>query len=315
MEQRGFCVLNQISSADLRALKVFKCVAECGSYSAAQDILNINESTISSQITGFERRIGFSLCTRGRAGFSLTERGKTVLEEYSRLNVSLDNFRRAINLIRDATVGSLRVGIMDHTMTESGFSTVELISRFIDQAPRVELDIVQDIQSKLHRNIVDDQLDMALGAFDNRSELIRTTRLYCEKQYLYCGKDHALFDVPDQEISFSKLESVNWVERGYQLEPFLQLPLKGLNSTATAANIESVAVVILAGKHLGYLPAHFAQKYEEQKVLRKILPNELSVNVDISVISLAGKRETLAMKAFREICINLVKSREVERTN
>ncbi len=194
-------MLNQISSADFRALKVFKCIAECGSFSSAQDILNINESTISSQISGFENRLGFKLCTRGRAGFQLTERGKVVLSEFSKIDVSIDNFRQKLNSLKDITVGSLRVGILDHTMTEEHFSTVKLISEFVEQAPNVELHLVQDIQSRLLRSIIDEQLDVAIGAFNTNNELIKAKKLYAERQYLYCGKNHPLYKKSSRQIS------------------------------------------------------------------------------------------------------------------
>ena len=295
-------MLNQLSSADIRALNVFKCIAECGSFSSAQNLLNINESTISSQISGFENRIGYKLCTRGRAGFKLTERGRVVIDEYLKLDLSVDNFRQKLNALKDTTVGSLRVGILDHTMTEKGFSTVMLISRFIEQAPNVELHLVQDIQSKLLRAVIDEQLDVAIGAFDTRNELIKSKKLYTEHQYLYCGKNHPLFDKTAKRISLKDIEQCDWIARGYQLEPFIHIPVKGHKYSATAANIESVLVLILAGKHIGYMPAHFADKFEKEGKLRRLLPRKFSVKVDVSLISRSGKRQTLAMKLFSELC-------------
>ena len=298
-------MLNQISSADFRALNVFQCVAECGSFSNAQNVLNVNESTISSQISGFEKRIGFRLCTRGRAGFMLTERGKVLLQAYSNLNVDIDHFRQTINTLSDETVGSLRLGFLDHTITETGFSTIKLINRFINQAPKAELRLIQDIQSVLYQNIVEERLDLALGVFDGHSEMVKSTRLYTEEQFLYCGNDHPMFNKTDRQINLKEIEQSDWVKRGYQLEPFQKIPVQDYNSSATAANIESVAVIILAGKHIGFLPSHYAQRFENEGKLRKIKPNKFNVKLNFSLISKVGKRETLAIKLFREICMQM----------
>ncbi|MGY0400129.1 MAG: substrate-binding domain-containing protein [Ostreibacterium sp.] len=225
-----------------------------------------------------------------------------LLEEYNKIMTRIDDFRQTINTLADATVGSLRVGILDHTITEKGFSTVELISEFTRQVPNIELHLVQDIQSRLHRMIIDEQLDVAIGAFDTRNELISATKLYSEKQYLYCGRGHSLFNKTDAQIQTSDIESSNWISRGYQLDSFSQLPFRVNQYTATAANIESVLVLILTGKYLGYIPVHFAIKFEKQNKIRRLQPKKLSVTVDVSLIVKSRKRQTLAMKTFTEIC-------------
>ncbi|WP_243747190.1 LysR family transcriptional regulator [Yersinia pestis] len=60
---------------DLRLLRVFKAVVDCGGMSAAELELNISLSTISKHIKDLEQRLGLTLCQRGREGFAVTERG------------------------------------------------------------------------------------------------------------------------------------------------------------------------------------------------------------------------------------------------
>ena len=58
----------QLSDMDLRLLRVFKSVVECGGMAAAELELNIGISTVSRHIKDLETRLGLSLCRRGRAG-------------------------------------------------------------------------------------------------------------------------------------------------------------------------------------------------------------------------------------------------------
>jgi len=58
---------------DLRLLRVFKAVADAGGLSNAQAVLNLNPSTISTQLSTLEAQLGYTLCQRGRSGFKLTE--------------------------------------------------------------------------------------------------------------------------------------------------------------------------------------------------------------------------------------------------
>jgi DNA-binding transcriptional LysR family regulator len=71
---------SQVSDADLRILRIFRTVVECGGFSAAEVELNISRAAISIAISDLETRLGFRLCQRGRSGFSLTNEGSQVYD-------------------------------------------------------------------------------------------------------------------------------------------------------------------------------------------------------------------------------------------
>ena len=73
-------LLGQLSDMDLRLLKVFKSVADCGGMAAAEMELNIGTSTVSRHIKDLETRLGLRLCRRGRGGFALTTEGQLVYD-------------------------------------------------------------------------------------------------------------------------------------------------------------------------------------------------------------------------------------------
>lgn len=64
--------LGQMSDYDIRLVRIFKTVVECGGFTAAETTLGISRSAISQHMSDLESRLGFSLCQRGRGGFSLT---------------------------------------------------------------------------------------------------------------------------------------------------------------------------------------------------------------------------------------------------
>src|SRR5205085_11496388 len=55
--QRGFQVV--VSDIDVRLLRVFRAVVEAGSFANAQAILNVGASTISTQMSQLETRLGY----------------------------------------------------------------------------------------------------------------------------------------------------------------------------------------------------------------------------------------------------------------
>ena len=75
MSNRRPDALAQVSDFDIRLLRIFRSVVECGGFSAAETVLGIGRSAISQQMSDLEQRLGLRLCQRGRAGFSLTEVG------------------------------------------------------------------------------------------------------------------------------------------------------------------------------------------------------------------------------------------------
>jgi DNA-binding transcriptional LysR family regulator len=50
--------LAQVTDFDLRLLRVFKTVSECGSFSAAESLLGITRSAISLHMSDLEKRLG-----------------------------------------------------------------------------------------------------------------------------------------------------------------------------------------------------------------------------------------------------------------
>jgi hypothetical protein len=53
--------LAQVSDFDIRLLRIFRAVVECGGFSAAENVLGIGRSAISQQMSDLEQRLGLRL--------------------------------------------------------------------------------------------------------------------------------------------------------------------------------------------------------------------------------------------------------------
>ncbi len=58
-------LVKNLGDIDIRLLRIFKIVAECGGLAASEFELNIGRSTISKHISDLETRLGMKLCNRG----------------------------------------------------------------------------------------------------------------------------------------------------------------------------------------------------------------------------------------------------------
>jgi DNA-binding transcriptional LysR family regulator len=93
-------LLGQVSDLDLRLLRVFRAVVDCGGFAAAELELNIGRSTISRHIKDLEERLGLRLCRRGRGGFALTPEGTQIYQSTLRVLGAISELRSEVHNLR-----------------------------------------------------------------------------------------------------------------------------------------------------------------------------------------------------------------------
>src|SRR5688572_30519123 len=93
-------VLGYLDDIDLRLLRIFATIVECGGVTAAEPALNMANSTLSTHLATLEGRLGVRLCQRGRAGFGLTTAGERVYQAARRMFHSVEEFNDAVHAAR-----------------------------------------------------------------------------------------------------------------------------------------------------------------------------------------------------------------------
>lgn len=257
---------------DLRLLRVFAAVVRHRGFAAAQDELGVTASTISIQIRQLEDRLSVRLCDRGRKGFQLTEQGQVIYDAILKLFLSLENFRGAVGSVRGQLIGELHLGVVDAVATNSSLRFGQTIAKFSDAATEVRINIDINSPQALHQGLLEERYHAILSPLLRHHDSAKYEHSFSETQLLYCGKHHELFSLPDQEITREKVSSKLFTGRSYTLE---SKPPKKIDfqQRATAAHMESIALMILSGKYIGYLPDHYARQWERTDEMRAILPD------------------------------------------
>ena len=134
-------MLGAVSDIDLRLLRVFMAVAQCGGFAAAQPALNVSQANISMQMKQLEERLGIRLCHRGRGGFWLTDEGKEVYDACQTLFRSLDEFRSSIASSAGRPGGRLHIAVIDNSVFNEGFRLSETIGKFKRQVASSEVNL------------------------------------------------------------------------------------------------------------------------------------------------------------------------------
>lgn len=262
-------MLGQLHDLDLHLLRLFVTVAEAGGFSAAQGVLGLSQPTISQRMAQLETRLGYRLCSRGKGGFALTEKGTLLLDATRDLLLDIERFRQQANGVAGRLLGTVRVGMAENQDKAVNLRLAAAIAAFRRRAEAVQLELISAPPAELERLLLEQRLDYAISYFSGNQAAFDYQPLFEERQRLYCGAGHVLFGVTG--VTHERLLEMDQVRHPYR---FLKggEPFQSRRSMAVAEQIESVLTLVLSGRHLGYLPRHYAQTWEAEGLLWALDP-------------------------------------------
>ena len=272
MQIKGRAGLGQVSDMDIRLLRVFKSVVECGGMAAAELELNIGTSTVSRHIKDLETRLGLILCRRGRAGFALTTEGQQIYTETLRLLAGAEAFRSSVDEIHRRMGGQLNIAVFDKTASNPAAHIGSAIALFSELAPEVSLHLFVAPLNTIEKGVIDGQFQVGVIPGHRSSETLVYKELFGETMLLYCGAQNALFRAEPAAMSWDDLRAHNFAGLGYHSPNMEISQQQRLSRKATGYDQESIATLILSGKYLGFLPDHYAQAFVLGGQMRAVKP-------------------------------------------
>lgn len=290
-------MLGQLHDLDLQQLRLFVSVVEAGGFSAAQGLLGLSQPTISQHMARLETRLGYRLCSRGKAGFKLTAKGEQLLLSARTLLSAVEHFRQASNGVAGRLLGEVRLGFSEAL---DGAVTQQLgraIDRFRQRDESVRIELISTMPADMERLLLEQRLDLAIGYFSKGQLAFDYQLLFWEVQQLYCAQGHPLFNA--QGDIGELLEHADHVEHPYR---FLQKrETQGFaDGCARSEQVEGTLAFILSGRHIGYLPHHYAQPWVARGVLRQIEERQSAFEVPFYLAGRRGQAASEAQRAFEE---------------
>lgn len=278
--------LGQLSDIDFRLLRVFKGVVEHGGYSKAEIALNISRSTISIHMSDLETRLGMTLCNRGRgrSSFTLTDQGRAVYDAIINLFGHLNQFRDRVNAIQSQLSGELRVAIPDDILEISQIDLVSAIRHFHDKAPNVRIEMIAHSPNEVDLDILNDHADCGINVAQTRHPALEYLPLFRHSSGLYCGERHPLFESPPEHLSLEQVVEYALVGSANRYDSDTLQRYAMFNIQARANHMSAKCLLILSGAYLGFLPDYFAERWVNNRQLKKIDLAALNYNIDNAVI-------------------------------
>lgn len=251
----------------MKHMQTFCTVVEYGGFVGAQATLGMSQPAISTHIRDFEIRLGFQLCERGRGGFRLTEKGEVVYRRCREILNSLSDFEAELGELRDTLTGTLRIGLIDNTVTNPDLPVQEAIHRFYARKNEVTIQLVILPPEDLERELLSDNLHVAIGHFHSQHKNLSYRHLCEEQHQFYCGHRHPLFTTADEEVTLETLGHHALSTRTYLQQADLR-ETGEIHQAASVSNMEAQAILIASGRFLGFLPTHYAKQWVERGEMR-----------------------------------------------
>ena len=295
-------LINQITDFDIKLIRLFKTVIECGSYTAAESMLGVTKSAISIQMSDLEKRLDMKLCHRGRGGLTLTEEGEAVLNLSEVLLASIEQFRSDVNQINNELRGDLNIALVNNLVTQPQMRVTHALKDLRNLSDKININITMSTPSDIEKGVIDGRFHVGAVPSNNKVSGLEYHPLYTEQYYLYCSDEHPLFSnaKPDKAL----VEQSNTVITGHRMTPDVALIHQSLNCCATASDHEGIAFLILTGTYIGFLPEHYAEHWVAKKRMKKLLAKTYKFNSEINLVTKPAALHNQILRQFLEFIQN-----------
>lgn len=228
---------------DIDQLRTFIAIAETGSFTKAAEAVFKTQSAVSMQMKRLEERIGKAIFERDGRGSKLTEDGDKLL----------DYARRIVKLTMDAVsafsetelTGRVRLGVPDDYADRF---LPEIMARFSQSNPRVEITIVCEPTPMLVERILASDLDLAIITHvEHRgpAEIIRHERLLW-----VTSSRHAVHEETPLPLALGR-PNCHWRQAAVER---LEAQRRAYRILYSSWNSQAAGAAVLAGLAVSILP-------------------------------------------------------------
>ncbi|WP_213308983.1 transcriptional regulator CynR [Paraburkholderia sacchari] len=241
----------------LRNISYLLAIDKHRNFTRAADALCVSQSALSQKVRQLEDELGAQLFDRGGRVVRRTDFGTVYLEYARRAYNDLLTAQRARQDVHDVSRGQLRAAF---TPTFTEYLVAPVIEHFHELYPGVVIEMREMSLDAVESALIEDQVDLAFGFTDVRSDEIEAEPLYLEQLMLVVGKTHPLAKrrapvTPDEftQIPLALLTN-GFVSRFYVDSYFDSCNMKP--SVALQANsISAVLKIVSRGKIATILPS------------------------------------------------------------
>jgi len=261
-------------AVDHRGLNAFLTIARLGSVGAAASALSLTQPAVSRTLRRLEQDLGVQLFLRHSTGMELTAFGQSLLPHATLLETGLHRALEEIDLLRGASKGSARVGILPSLVPDI---LPAVLNRVRAKLPGIQLHIVEAPNHQLTRALLRGEIDFALAAVPSEltDDSIRVTPLVNDEICIVTRATHPI--AKKKSATLKDLREHSWAlqERGGPIWRRFQTLFTSANLDLpavmlTANSVQTLKSVIISSDLITMLPRISIRTEEKNKILRPV---------------------------------------------
>jgi DNA-binding transcriptional LysR family regulator len=265
-------------------LRVFREVAEHGSFSAAADALSYTQSAVSQQIAALEAEVGMPLLERRPRGVRLTQAGRALAGHTEGIMARLQAAEAELGELRGLRGGQLRMA----SFPTAGATLMPLaIAEFRRRHPQVQLSLAEGEPEEIAPRLYAGELDLALlfefpeagdplGESLTRGANLTRVELLEDPLYLALPRAHAL--ARREELRLEELHEQAWVQTSRE-SPCAKHVVRCCHAAGFEANVafesddyQTVQGLVASGVGVALIPELALSVVREDIVVRSLAP-------------------------------------------
>ena len=286
-----------------RQMRYFIAVAEIRSISGGAASVGISQSAVTDAIRFIEAELGCDMFARHARGVILTREGEQFLRHARKIVDAMNDIRGGLGRDSPNVTGRLMVGA---TPTVTGYFMPDLLARYRQAFPAVEVAIVEERSDYIEHLLVNGELDLAIlilpgltrpEALDQDILLRSDMRVWLAPAHRLADHDSIslaeLADEPLIDINREELQAVS--QAVWQRQPVHRRP------AYRSASVEAIRGLVGTNAGLAILPDLLYRPWslDGDRILAKRTRDALPT-FDIGLVWRRLTRQSEAMTLFME---------------
>lgn len=186
---------------ELRHLKIFCAIADCGSFTAAAEKVCTVQSNVTMRVRELELELGQQLFIRHKSGVVLTSNGETFLGYARRILQLVDESRSALS-DKSTPAGHLRLGSME---TTAAIRLPQVLTRYRSSYPQVRMSLLTGTTVELIKAVETHRLDGAFVGGFHENAVLAQEEVFQEELVLLSNREFEslpalIHDMPQQTV-------------------------------------------------------------------------------------------------------------------
>ncbi len=281
---------------DYHKLKIFKTVADTGSFSKAAELLFLSQPTVTLQIKKIENYLGVVLFKRDKKKVTLTEAGEVlyryaskIIEDYLLLEEGVSNLKEGLQ--KRITVGA--------STTIGEFLLPDIVSTFI-QKHKIHFNLFIGNSKEIEEGILSKTFFIGLIEDEINSTKFEKIPFYSDEIILISSYKT---EIPDQ-IDIENLEKYPFIfrEKGSGTRNIVEKYLKGKGITIIPAlevsSSKAIAKIVENTDYLAFISKLVVNEEIKKKKLKQIKIKNVEIKRDFYILTQKNIRLPQLEKEF-----------------